>query len=249
MSKKLRGFGHRDAERRWSSAGSSEWRRRSVDRVLLCLRRSRPRELEHSRAYLLAFKRSVVVGIFMIEEFIPAGLRSKLIQGPLFGTVDLVARFIEGHFKLSGVPFFREYTDHSFLHCVEVFKTACDLLTDESIDVLSSDDMSILLLACLFHDSGLHITEDVFLALTDHSNKGVAIPDFDSRSWPALWTDFIGEAKRFSAKKLISLFGDNAAIREPPRQPLEMTQRDRLLIGEFLRADTIRDSPMNSQLV
>jgi molecular chaperone HtpG len=109
------------------------------------------------------------------------------------------------------------------------------MLTDDSLDVISSEDMNILFLACLLHDSGLHITEDMFLRLTDHSNNGIAIASFDSKSWPELWTEFIAEARRFSAKKLISLFGDKEPIREPPRHALEMTQRDRLLVGEFLR--------------
>ena len=171
----------------------------------------------------------------MIEEHIPAGLRSKLLQSSLFSGVDAAARLIESHFKLSGTPFFREYTDHSFQHCIEVFKAATDVLANDAIEIISSDDLCILALACMIHDSGLHVTEDVFLALTDQRNKTIGVNNFDSKSWPDLWAEFVAESKRFSAKKLVSLFGDSEPVREPPRSAIDMTQRDRLLIGEFLR--------------
>jgi len=64
----------------------------------------------------------------MLEELVPAGLRAKLVQSQLFAGTSIVARTIESHFKLSRTPFFREYTDHSFQHSVEVFKTACDVI-------------------------------------------------------------------------------------------------------------------------
>ena len=171
----------------------------------------------------------------MIEELIPAGLRPKLIQGRFFAATSAAAQAINSHFKLSGTPFFREYTDHSFEHAIEVFKTACDVIAPEALEIISSDDLNLLLLACMLHDAGLHITEDMFIALTDQENRGTSVAAFDSKSWPELWTEFVVEAKRFSAKKLISLFGDDNPVREPPRRSIDMTARDRLLIGEFLR--------------
>lgn len=171
----------------------------------------------------------------MLDNLIPEGLRPKLLQSPISGKILSTANELEEHFRLAGVPFFKEYTDHSFQHSIDVFRSACDILTDRAIEVMSSEDMNILLLSCILHDAGLHITEDTFLALIDPSNTRIASPSLDSKSWPELWDDFLGEAKRFNAKKLQSLFGDTQAIREPPRSSLEMTQRDRLLIGDFLR--------------
>ena len=75
----------------------------------------------------------------------------------------------------------------------------------------------------------------MFIELTNRENNAVAIRAFDLKSWPELWDEFIAEAKRFNAKKLISLFGDSEPIREPSRKSIEITARDRLLIGEFLR--------------
>jgi molecular chaperone HtpG len=170
-----------------------------------------------------------------LQGLIAPSLWHKLQQSQLFSKVGSVTAELATFYQLSGVPFFREYTDHSFQHSIDVFKTACELLAEDAIEVLSSDDLNFLLLACALHDSGLHITEDIFLSLTEVSYSHIANPAFDDKPWPELWNGFIAEAKRFNAKKLISLFGDAQPIREPPRSAIDLSLRDRLLIGEFLR--------------
>lgn len=171
----------------------------------------------------------------MFDQLVPEGLRPKLLQSTVSAKISSVVSVLEEHFRLAGVPFFKEYTDHSFQHSIDVFRSACDILTERALEVISSDDLNILLLSCVLHDAGLHVTEDVFIALTDPANTTIANPSLDTKSWPELWNDYLGEAKRFNAKKLQSLFGDTQAIREPPRKALDMTQRDRMLIGDFLR--------------
>lgn len=173
--------------------------------------------------------------ITSLQDQIPPPLWSKLQQSPLSPKVGTAIAEIAEIYRLSGVPFFREYTDHSFQHSIEVFKTACELFAEDAIEVLSPDDLIFLLLASALHDSGLHVTEDVFLALTEQTNSVVATPVFDDKPWPELWNSFIAEAKRFSAKKIISLFGDSQPVQEPPRSAIDLSQRDRLLIGEFIR--------------
>jgi molecular chaperone HtpG len=170
-----------------------------------------------------------------LQEHIAPSLWIKLQQSQLFSKVATATAEIAAMYRLSGVPFFREYTDHSFQHSIDVFKTACEILAAESMEVLSADDLNFLLLACAIHDSGLHVTEDIFLGLTEQSNSLAANPAFDEKPWAELWTGFLAEAKRFSAKKLIAVFGDTQQVREPPRSAIDLSQRDRLLIGEFLR--------------
>src|ERR1700760_4166186 len=109
----------------------------------------------------------------MFEEIVPAGIRPKLLQSSLSIHVYSAVSQLEEHFKWAGVPFFKEYTDHSFQHSVDVFRSACDLLTEGAFDVISSEDLNVLLLSCVLHDAGLHVTDDVFLALTDSSNSKI----------------------------------------------------------------------------
>jgi hypothetical protein len=103
----------------------------------------------------------------MIEETIPAGIRQKIVGSGLWPGARSIAQTLSEHYRLSGLPFFREYTDHSFQHSIDVFRSACDVVSESAFEIISADDLNVLLLAALFHDAGLHITEDVFLALTD----------------------------------------------------------------------------------
>jgi molecular chaperone HtpG len=183
--------------------------------------------------------RRLRVANFTIED-LRASLSSELEaiflrNSSLSGTVLTTADKFKAWFEQSGTPFFKEYTDHRFSHSIDVFATSCEIIAENARDVLSSEDLNILFWACIIHDAGLHLTEDMFLLLIDRKNKTILRPGFDSASWPDLWDAFIAEAKRFNDKKLRSLFGDTLPVSEPGRTALDITNRDRLLIGEFLR--------------
>jgi molecular chaperone HtpG len=55
---------------------------------------------------------------------------------------------------------FPDYTDHSIKHTFEVFKIASELLTEEEVASLQSDETYILSMACILHDVGMCIPED-----------------------------------------------------------------------------------------
>lgn len=132
--------------------------------------------------------------------------------------------------------FFPEYTDHGLVHLNEVLLTADSIITDESWVQLSSQDAAALIISVLLHDCALHITEDGFYSLITGK-----FPTIKSRyltqekGWPALWNEFVQEAKRFDSKKLISLFDDDNPVRDIPNNKIDLTGRDKLLIGEFIR--------------
>ena len=153
----------------------------------------------------------------------------------LFGIAISSADKFKTWFDKSGTPFFKEYTDHTFAHSLQVFSSSCEIIAADAYDVLSSEDINILFLACIVHDAGLHLTEDMFYLLIDRANDKIIRPSFDTEIWPNLWDSFIAEAKRFNDKKLKSLLGDTAPISEPAKSATNLSNRDRMLIGEFLR--------------
>jgi hypothetical protein len=75
----------------------------------------------------------------------------------------------------------------------------------------------------------------MFFRLVDGSNVKIVNPDFDEDSWPTLWGEYLTEARKFDEKTLLKIFGDTEPVREPSSNSLELSDRDRLLIGEFLR--------------
>jgi hypothetical protein len=118
-----------------------------------------------------------------------------------------------------------------------VLKTADDLIREKCRAVISAGDVATLITATLLHDCAMHLSEDGFATLikSDHEVSG-----FGDKPWSKLWEDFIAESRRFSGRKLMALFGDTKAIKPPPSDPNdldshEMTGKDLLLIGEFLR--------------
>jgi molecular chaperone HtpG len=149
-------------------------------------------------------------------------LKTIFFQNPSLSGIALTAGFkFKTWFEHSGTLFFKEYTDHSFAHSLDVFTTSCEIVAKEAYNVLSSEDLNILFWACIVHDAGLHFTEDMFLRLVDRNNKTILRPSFDSETWPDLWDAFIAEAKRFNDRKLRSLFGDTLPVSEPGKTPLD----------------------------
>lgn len=134
----------------------------------------------------------------------------------------------------SGMPFFPGFTDHSPRHIKDVLETAASLVADESRDLLSPEDVAVLCASILLHDCGMHLTQDGFRALV--SDEGaVVIPGLGDVPWPQLWKDFLSEARRFGQEKLVAIFGDTEPLLIENFNFLDLSERDCLLIGEFVR--------------
>jgi hypothetical protein len=151
------------------------------------------------------------------------------------GAVKLSVAQFEPWIKHSNLPFFPEYTKHDLDHIEAVLRTATALIRDDAWESLTASDAAILILAVLLHDCAMHLSEDGFVSLFEPERRNKCIPDMLDKPWHVLWEDFYGEASRFDGRKLVRLFGDAVPISRPPMDPIQMTKRDRLLIGEFLR--------------
>ena len=132
--------------------------------------------------------------------------------------------------------FFPEYTDHSFVHLNEVLATAESIITDESWDTITSEDVSAMIVSVLLHDCAMHITEDGFYSLIKDmyppiKSQYVSIEP----KWSLMWSEYMAEAKRFNSDKLKSIFNDAKPVSDIPDNKIDLTTRDKLLIGEFIR--------------
>ncbi len=137
----------------------------------------------------------------------------------------------------NNVKFFSEYTDHSLKHVNNVLETADKLIRENCREIISAGDVATMILASLLHDCAMHLGVDGFKTLI---KSDFIIQGFGDQHWSKLWEDFIAESRRFSGRKLMALFGDTKPLKPPPSDPNDldshdMTGRDLLLIGEFLR--------------
>ncbi len=80
----------------------------------------------------------------------------------------------------------------------------------------------------------MHLTEQQFLKLV-HPTHTKLYNSIDKTNWPEAWQTYFQEAKRFNQDTLISIFGDIEPIPSLPSSVIDFTDRQRLLIGEFLR--------------
>jgi molecular chaperone HtpG len=171
-----------------------------------------------------------------MEKFnLPIQFRDLLEQNTsLSGLVDSSLAAFSPWLERNNVKFFTEYTDHSLKHVKEVLRESDELIREQCRGIITPADVATLILATLLHDCAMHLTVDGFIDLIQSNNRPL-IEGFKDKPWNILWADFMAEARRFSGRKLMAIFGNTEPVRYPPMNSQEMTGRDLLLIGEFLR--------------
>ena len=83
----------------------------------------------------------------------------------------------------------------------------------------------------------MQISFDSFKSLIEGKNDKIKIDILDDKTWNHLWEDYLDEAKKFNSKQLKSIFGNefHAFKRPDLNDRLNITEADKLLIGEFIR--------------
>ncbi|MGN5108357.1 HD domain-containing protein [Aeromonas hydrophila] len=173
---------------------------------------------------------------------IPNRIKEKLETNQIFYTFSMSCiSIISPWLNENKTVFFPEYTDHGLTHLKEVLLTADSIISDESWDHITSQDAAAIIVSVLLHDCAMHLTEDGFYSLiqdkmTDVSSRYIGT----EKKWSEVWHDFFSEAKRFDASKLKSIFGDDTPVKKIPDNKLDLSGRDKLLIGEFIRRNHAR---------
>ncbi len=158
--------------------------------------------------------------------------KSQSHSGFTLGSLANFSTWIEDN----STVFFPDYTDHGPTHLNEVLASADSLISDSSWKHLTPDDASALVISVLLHDCSMHLSEDGFYSLIEGQYEPIQSRYLQNDPlWENLWQDYLAEAKRFSANQLTKIFGDTQPVRNIPPSPLDLTKRDRLLIGEFVR--------------
>lgn len=166
---------------------------------------------------------------------LPDLFERKLSSDPSLATaIRQSLNLFEPWLEQSGMPFFPGFTDHSPRHINDVLNTAASLISDASHVLLSAEDVSVLCMSILLHDCGMHLTQDGFRALVTNSGRPV-ISGLGDLPWPQMWEDFLSEAHRFGQDRLVAIFGDAEPVRVDEINLDDLSERDCLLIGEFVR--------------
>ena len=156
--------------------------------------------------------------------------------------VDTLTTAFQSWLNSSRLPFFTDYTDHGIDHLNCVLATADNLITEQARNLLTPSDAAVLIAATLLHDAAMHLSEAGFHSLIRGQASSWNITEFSERPWPTLWDDYLFSAKRWDESRLREVLGETpsgelrAHIRDPFSNYDDLSDTDRKLIGEFIRA-------------
>ncbi len=131
--------------------------------------------------------------------------------------------------------FFPEYTDHGIMHIQKVLEICDKLITDKSMEILSSKEIAVMIISIMIHDIGMFIQKDGLRELIYRSLKDRKIEYLDLHTWGETWQNYIQRAKRYSEKKLLEIFGDSEPIEVPDEKMENLDEKTILLYGDYLR--------------
>lgn len=160
-----------------------------------------------------------------------------LTDQSLHSTVLAIVSDFQPILKDNKLFFFEEYTDHGIEHIEAVLRSASEIITEQTYDILTAKDVALLIMSIILHDLAMHIEFSTFNAFIGGSYDDCRQDSLDEHTWAESWEQYLSEAKRFSSKQRLLYFGNE---RQPFRLP-DLTNKDALdgadkkLIGEFVR--------------
>jgi molecular chaperone HtpG len=158
----------------------------------------------------------------------------EILKGEYRSFVDSAISNFKDIYIDNKLEFFKDYTDHGFLHIEEVLETAANIIDEDSFNLLNEKDVAVLIISILLHDLGMHISNEGLAKVLDPEFDKWRISEFDNKTWNEEWINYFQEAKRFNDEQLINIFGNaDQNITEPDLNSL--SDYDRKLYGEFLR--------------
>lgn len=166
---------------------------------------------------------------------IPTRLYNKLNEDLKYlANVITLIENTKNYFLLSP-EFFPEYTIHGHLHIDVVLKNVNKLITNKSLENMTSRDIAFLISAIIVHDIGMFIGKSGLETLIFGDMKNNKTKYLDDYDWEELWNDFIINIKHTNKKQLVKIFGDGKPINEPNKDFNKITHKDLLVYGEFIR--------------
>lgn len=150
--------------------------------------------------------------------------------------LDVISSF-EPIFKDNKLYFFEEYTDHGINHIEKVLESAEFIISDDSFENITPNEVSILILSIILHDLGMHVELSTFNSMLNGEYDNCINSVIDDKTWSELWKEYLSEVKRFSTIQKKNIFGDESMPFVIPdlSNKDNLTGYDKKLIGEFIR--------------
>jgi molecular chaperone HtpG len=167
---------------------------------------------------------------------VPARLGDLLAKDSSFeSAVKKTVSDFDSWISLNKLIFFPEYTDHGPAHISSVLATCVGLMPDAAMHLLTPRDAGALIVAATLHDCAMHLSQDGFRRLVSGQTTLKLMTAFGDAAWPDLWEAYRAEVMRFSEADNVRLFGDREPVDPPALSEWDWSQKQLLLVGEFIR--------------
>lgn len=153
--------------------------------------------------------------------------------------VNNAYRNVEDYFYCSP-RFFPEYTNHGILHIGRVMELCDKLIPDKALSDMKPRELGILIIAVIMHDIGMFIEEDGLRKLLCGERSVHKIELLDEFSWKEEWDKYCRMILRYSDKKMQRIFGMVEPLEFRPDSEIEVTDKNILIYGEFMRRNHAR---------
>lgn len=131
--------------------------------------------------------------------------------------------------------FFPDYTIHGIAHVERVLVYADKLIPTKTMKLLSSKDIAFLVAAVLLHDLGMFLSKIGVYRLLASEWKCAKEETLDEWTWEEAWERYLNKVKRYSEEQLLYYFGFETPITVTDLSNDYLSDREKLVIGEFLR--------------
>ncbi|MGA9045948.1 HD domain-containing protein, partial [Sulfuricurvum sp.] len=173
----------------------------------------------------------------MITLTLPTKFENILKQNENFRgeTITLIGKFSDW-IKHNYLEFFPEYTDHGIEHIQDVLDTSAHIINDATLDILTPEDIYVLIASILLHDSAMHIDKyGLWSLLKDDRFNGVVFSKRKNGTWLDKWHEFEKKVKKFEENEWYSFFGEFEIVELPEIYHNNLNDRQKILIGDFIR--------------
>lgn len=164
---------------------------------------------------------------------LPSRLKIKLQKADIwYSNINLVIKNVEDLY-ITTPYFFEEYTNHGIKHINTILDILDKLISDSSLENITEKELGICIISLILHDIGMFVSYNGFKQLLEDEYSYVDLEK--KKNFKENWQEYLFDLKYYSEKQLISKFGTTDIYFTELKDEVELENKERMVIGEFLR--------------
>lgn len=164
---------------------------------------------------------------------IPSRLKIKLEKVDIwYSNINIVIKNVEDLY-ITTPYFFEEYTNHGIKHINTILDILDKLISDSSLENITEKELGICIISLILHDIGMFVSYNGFKQLLEDEYSYADLEK--KKNFKENWQQYLFDLKYYSEKQLISKFGTADIYFTELKDEVELENKERMVIGEFLR--------------